>query len=510
LLDVIDSEYPALNSDLVQYEIYNGRIPLIIDGFDELLEKHTSNGNDQHKVFEEAETMLNTIGNLLTGSAKVILTSRRTAMFAGPQFSEWLKNCGNKFSVTRFNIREPKLSSWLGKDRVEKIKSSNLTIQNIANPVLLTYLRALDDPSFEEHLLNPEMVVKKYFYSMLERERTRQDLIILPEQQYDLFKNVTKMLVQFDDAVEEKEFFKEIIIEQNRKLLDYARTLYTENKPTIDELADKLVNHCLLDRKGSSEDQVGFINEFVFGCFIGDVMCESKPEEVETFSTYMIELGATAYKVQNSRSKQLIWEKINPIYQRFQSTSLFNFDISLLNKISRNYNETVFDSLSIFEINFDENHLFESSVFLKCYFVKCKFSLSAFKSVSFINCYFDKCSVEGDELLNKNYQASFISCKENNCHIFNPDHYSIDNETVDRTKEQEYQIKVLRELWNIDKDFKHQHFIQLMKKFERPERKYVLKALEALSSETLIKMDGTDIHLVINKIYEIKRMINVQ
>ena len=37
LLDEIDHEYPTLDSNLVTHEIRTGRIPLIIDGFDELL-----------------------------------------------------------------------------------------------------------------------------------------------------------------------------------------------------------------------------------------------------------------------------------------------------------------------------------------------------------------------------------------------------------------------------------------------------------------------------------------
>ena len=39
LLDEINIEYPTLNLELVTKEIKNGRIPLIIDGFDELIIK---------------------------------------------------------------------------------------------------------------------------------------------------------------------------------------------------------------------------------------------------------------------------------------------------------------------------------------------------------------------------------------------------------------------------------------------------------------------------------------
>lgn len=49
--------------DLVVYNIKNGRIPLIIDGFDELLSKDIDPGKaDQLNEFEQVETMLSTIG----------------------------------------------------------------------------------------------------------------------------------------------------------------------------------------------------------------------------------------------------------------------------------------------------------------------------------------------------------------------------------------------------------------------------------------------------------------
>ena len=72
--------------ELVVYNIKKGKIPLIIDGFDELLSKNIDNGKaGQLNEFEQVETMLSTIGDLLTDEAKIILTSRKTAIFAGAE-----------------------------------------------------------------------------------------------------------------------------------------------------------------------------------------------------------------------------------------------------------------------------------------------------------------------------------------------------------------------------------------------------------------------------------------
>ena len=89
LLSEIDNEYKStISNDLVIYNIRKGRIPLIIDGFDELLSKDIDPGKvGMLNEFEQVETMLSTIGELLTDNAKVVLTSRRTAIFAGFLYS---------------------------------------------------------------------------------------------------------------------------------------------------------------------------------------------------------------------------------------------------------------------------------------------------------------------------------------------------------------------------------------------------------------------------------------
>jgi len=275
LLDEIDLEFPSLNSELVIAEIQKGRIPLIIDGFDELLDKVTMSENEMNKSFEEVETMLDTIGSLLVDKAKVILTTRRTAIFNGLDFDNWLSKWEDKFSVTRISIKEPKIKDWLGENRFNVIKGNNVPIQYIANPVLLTYLKNINEEEFYQEISNPEILINHYFDKMLERERERQNLLISVDKQYEIFKNVVRLLLEFDITSESKEFFKEIIKDQNTKLLDYTRTLYTGlDRPTIDNLVDTLATHALLDRKGRDESQIGFINDFVLGIFIGEIICE--------------------------------------------------------------------------------------------------------------------------------------------------------------------------------------------------------------------------------------------
>jgi len=60
-----------VDSNVVIYQIKKGRIPLIIDGFDELISKDFSFSSNQ---FEQVESMLSTIVDLLTDNAEILIT----------------------------------------------------------------------------------------------------------------------------------------------------------------------------------------------------------------------------------------------------------------------------------------------------------------------------------------------------------------------------------------------------------------------------------------------------
>ena len=84
-----------LNSNLVKAEVQNGNVPIILDGFDELL--HRTNEN----TYENTEPMLSTIGELLKKHAKIILTTRRTAIFDGDEFHNWMDEHSDDFKIIR-------------------------------------------------------------------------------------------------------------------------------------------------------------------------------------------------------------------------------------------------------------------------------------------------------------------------------------------------------------------------------------------------------------------------
>lgn len=506
MLDEIDIEFPSLNSDLVITEIKKGRIPLIIDGFDELLDKVNITEGDSATSFEEVETMLDTIGHLLNANSKIILTTRRTAIFNGVEFDKWYSKWDNKFHVTRLSLKEPRIKDWLGEDRFLKIKQYNVPIQYVANPVILTYLKNITVDDFDSQISSPEILIKHYFEKMLDRERERQNLIISIEQQYEIFKNVVRLLLDFDITVESKEFFKEIIKDQNHKLLEYTRTLYTGiDKPSIDNLVDTLATHALLDRKGRDDSQIGFINDFVLGIYIGEIICETSVTKIEKdYSTYMLELAVTAYRVQSRKNKAALWEKLMSVKHRFQELYIFYFDVILKESLMRDYREISVYDLNIYNIQFANNKVIDT-VFLNCLFKKCSFDLDSLEGVSFIDCTFDSCSIVDGRFFDEDSGVSTIKCKQENCKLLPGETYIPVNGSDEFTS---IEKEILQNVLKISQTKGH-HIMQLMHCFQKAEGRKVLIGLDSLEAKGFIEIKGNHIYPQINRIQTIKQILGI-
>ncbi|EHX5851396.1 hypothetical protein K3Z74_004757, partial [Escherichia coli] len=169
----VDRSFRTVKSDLVIDETKNGKIVLVLDGFDELLNDTTSNKTNDID-FEKAQPMLETIGELLTKSAKVILTSRRAAIFDGEIFQEWKDKYRDNFDVVRYRLNSPEVRDWLSHERIEQLEESGIDIKKLANPVLLAYLRSLENENFNNLCERSSKIVEHYFQAMLERERERE------------------------------------------------------------------------------------------------------------------------------------------------------------------------------------------------------------------------------------------------------------------------------------------------------------------------------------------------
>ncbi|WP_138947819.1 hypothetical protein [Pseudomonas syringae] len=150
LLDEIDRSFPSLRSSLVRSEIQNGNVPVILDGFDELIPQ--SKAKSESDDYDTTEPMLETIGELLKKSAKVILTTRRTAIFDGDEFHSWVKRHNQDFDIFRLKISERTIQDWIPANRLEELRSLNFPIDRLSNPVLLAYLRCISNSEFDESI----------------------------------------------------------------------------------------------------------------------------------------------------------------------------------------------------------------------------------------------------------------------------------------------------------------------------------------------------------------------
>lgn len=392
--------------DIVIYNIKKGRIPLIIDGFDELLSKDIDSGhNDQQDDFEQVETMLSTIGELLDGEAKVVLTSRKTAIFAGPEFIDWVEKYNGRFDVVRFQIEKPEIREWLSAERFDNIIKNEVPIDNISNPVLLTYLRNVSDRDFNDLLEHPDSITTKYFEHLLNREKQRQNLSIRWEDQMLIFENLANTFADFGIKGESRSFVKEMLIDYNRSKLIYYKEAMA-NGQTLDELADTLTNHALLDRMGN-KDFITFINDFVYGYLFGTSLIKDGNtflQNVKVLPEDHIYLSIASFRYLSKDNKQKLWKKLNDVRKRLSLDLSITADAELLGKIKQ--------SVEVAGINSRQfsNVLFENG--------SCKF-----KEVSFVDVVFENCLFDIDVFDN----TTFIGCKFNNCKVNDIAHKSSKN-----------------------------------------------------------------------------------
>ena len=381
LLDEIDNKFPTLSSKLVQSEMKNGRIITILDGFDELLRKNEE-GND----FQNKEPMLETIGEFLTGKAKIVLTTRRTILFEGDAFHEWVDNHSDVFDIIRIKISEPKVSDWLESQRLEALSSSGIDIKRLANPVLLSYLRCIDDKEFVLATSDSQVLVEKYFDFMLTREMIRQDLLISPEKQGKILKSIAEDMIAFGYTSETREYIVDHIEKTSLWIIDEAISKYpATQKPSRDGISNKLASHALLDRSNSEPNKIGFINEFAFGNYIGQVILET--DDFLNDDLRFIEPTAVSYQPRSKTVKEELWGKLKSSLEFLSTTDQIDISSRIHGRIDSPLVNNEAQNLSLDGLYVGESSI-DTFVFNECTFTNCIFSPSNLKDVTFLNCRF--------------------------------------------------------------------------------------------------------------------------
>lgn len=484
--------------ELVVYNIKKGKIPLIIDGFDELLSKNIDNGKiGQLNEFEQVETMLSTIGDLLTDEAKIILTSRKTAIFAGVEFGDWVDSYNGNFDVIRFQLEKPNIKQWLSTERYDEIIGKNVPLDSISNPVLLTYLRNISEADFGDLLIYPETITDKYFEHLLNREKVRQNLIIRWEDQMQIFENLAKSFVDFDITGENRNFVKELIIEYNKSCLLYYKELMP-TKQTLDELADTLTNHALLDRVGN-KDFITFVNEFIFGYLLGKSIEKDQTiflPKLTQLPEHLIELAIYAYKYSSNDDKLKLWNKFSVVKDKMSLYLAITTDCILLKKIRGNYKCAGLNSFHFEDINiFSEECNFVESSFVDCVFEGCTFDVNAFCCVTFTGCKFINCKVRTNS-----------ASTSNNIHCYGCDDYNtgfisslievFPSSILQKQEELNLEIEILGKYFKVDgKTPKMRYISALRKEFGEQDLDVIFAAFDLLKKKGMILIDGNNSHI---------------
>lgn len=391
LLDEIDRSFPSLSSRLVNHEIQHGRVPVILDGFDELL--HKSKKNTDNDNYNSTEPMLDTIGELLTNSAKVILTTRRTAIFDGDDFHEWVEKHNIDFEVFRIRINEPTISDWIQAERLAKLSQVEFPIERLNNPVLLSYLRCIPDDLFEQSIEDPNLIADKYFNSILERERKRQDLRMIPSIQYEIFKHLAKDMLTYNYTSESRDYISDVIFENFQNLVDETRKQYSaDERPTADEIVAKLAGHALLDKNSEDGKSIGFVNEFVLGSFCSELIVSDFNNEWVGDSRFL-EPAVVSAITRNTETKLNFWKAIQFVLEFESETIKFLYTLKLTGSIDIDFTNASVEDLEIKDIDLGEKSKLENVIFIGCTFNSVLFHLTNLKNITFVNCRFFDCSV---------------------------------------------------------------------------------------------------------------------
>ena len=408
LLDEIDRTFPVLGSRLVQAEMINGRVVTILDGFDELLRK-SDDGNE----FENREPMLETIGEFLTGNAKIVLTTRRTVLFEGDAFHSWVDKHINDFDLVRIRINEPDISDWLPPPRLSTLEESNLNTTNLANPVLLSYLRCITDSAFDTVMQTPHALVDRYFEFMLERERTRQDLRMDPTTQAKILSTIADDMIAYGYTSEHRDYVVDHIQKLNSKIIDESLLAYTSSeRPTREEIANKLASHALLDRSNREPNKIGFINEFVFGHFIA--LNILRDNEWLSDDLRFIEPAVVSYQPRSQDVRNLLWSNLQNSTEYLPVSERIDISIRLKNSVDFELSNDAAEGLEMDGILIGGAKI-DNFQFSECVFRRCSFDLSNISNTTFLTCRFYDCDLVTNtpngqiHLLGSSGDSDFIS-----------------------------------------------------------------------------------------------------
>lgn len=509
LLDEIDRKFTTLSSELVIAEIRNGNVPLIIDGFDELISRSNKDmGYDENIADDDSKTMLDTIAELyLEGcSTKIVLTSRKSAIFTGDVFEEWAKIHLSCCNVTRVSIEEPTIIDWIGYEKANYLEKQRIPFGSIVNPILLAFMRSMEMEKFISTCSDVEQVIDYYFKSLLERERERQALQLSVQEQYKIMVEMANNFIEFEIVSEEMSFIRDMfmeIIHDNYKTYR-NRYISSEERPTEEEFATKLAAHALLNRISPRKNEIGFVNDFIFGILIGDNIIQDD-KVLENMDGKYLEIACTAYASRSEEKREKLLNTAIANIRRLNYEQQLEIELKLAYTIKRDYNQHYFSNRFFNpDVFFDGSYRFENCTFRNCTFKECFIMTSAFDNCHFYDCKFYDVIIERDT--SENCRLIFSS----NC-IGHDEFARLASHEEAVIVEENYEKKVLSRYWGNGDRFSKGRLPEmlLLRTHSAEERNGIEDALENLKRKELMFKEGHYWFMNKEKIKEIKEILGM-
>ncbi len=510
LLDEIDRNFSSLSSDLVISEIRSGRVPLIIDGFDELLSSFEDNNQLNDDLIDNSQTMLDTIVELLEGdsNAKIIITSRKTSLISGKVLDGLILKL-DSCPISRITLKEPKIESWLEPDKIDFLKNQKIPLGQFSNPILLKWLQKTDFSEFAEDNFSIHEILDTNLNTLFNREKERQQLPLKEEEQNDIFESFAGFLIELQISSEEPlfifEIFKDILGDKIQEFI----TRYTDikSRPNENEFIAKLTRHALLDTNKAMDKQIGFINDFIFGLYLAKVVIHNRFENKQPqICKDHIDKICTTYKIMPQQNKDELFDKLLPYIKDFDCANLLQIDAQIKGTITRSYFEVQLDGITFNDFNFSSSFEIRNCIFSNCVFINCLFGDNMIECQFMDCCFYDisYCFELGSEKFIYGCSNFFF-----NCIGINVD-YSKEYNKI--KKEEDVDImerRILEQFWcpgrnNCDKRRQPK---TLFRGFSQSEYKSVANSIDTLKKKKILLQTSYCLEINIAKIAEIREIL---
>ncbi|KOG03628.1 hypothetical protein [Pseudomonas syringae] len=232
---------------------------------------------------------------------------------------------------------------------------------------------------------------------MLERERKRQDLRVLPPDQYGVLRTIANDMLEKNYTSESKEYISDLTLKTHGDTLDAARKQYPpEERPSLGELVTKLAGHALLDKNGENSQGIGFVNEFVLGNFCAEIILEDQTHEWLGGERF-IEPSVVATIPRDSEFKRRLWESLKFSLEFLPATNRVIYTTMLTGGLDIPLEDDSVEGVEVQDFSLARVCKINNFLFISCFFKNVTFFSNGMDGVSFLNCRFYNCGVtKGD------------------------------------------------------------------------------------------------------------------